>query len=326
MSNGECKMRNTINKIPIPIAGLMLALAATGNLVSSYGNSYRYIFGVISAIIFASLVIKLLMFPKAVAEGFGNPIVASVIPTFSMGTMLLSTYINSYWPSIAYALWLLGLLTHVILIICFTKKYILNFNMKKIFPSYFIVYVGIVCASITAPAYDAIALGQAIFWFGLVCYLILLPLMLYRVFIIKEIPEPALPTIIIFAAPASLCLAGYLNSFQEKNIMIVRILMCISLLMVFFALISMPKMLKLKFYPSYSAFTFPFVISATAIKATNSFFIRSNMGVIMLGYVAKFLESWSILMVLYVLIKYSIYIILNQENSRIPSKKVTSIN
>ncbi len=54
-------------------------------------------------------------------------------------------------------------------------------------------------------------------WFVLYSYLILLPIILYRITKVKEIPEPALPTIVILAAPASLCLAGYMNSFQNKN-------------------------------------------------------------------------------------------------------------
>lgn len=40
-------MRKLVNKLPIPIVGLMLALGATGNLVLSYGNVYRNILGFI---------------------------------------------------------------------------------------------------------------------------------------------------------------------------------------------------------------------------------------------------------------------------------------
>ena len=37
-------MENLINKVPVPMAGLMLALATAGNLVSSYGAIYKTIF------------------------------------------------------------------------------------------------------------------------------------------------------------------------------------------------------------------------------------------------------------------------------------------
>ncbi|SCY33778.1 TDT family transporter [Alkaliphilus peptidifermentans] len=301
-------MDKVIKKIPIPMAGLMLALATTGNLVLSYGSIYRNIFGVISAIILLLILIKLANNPNALVEGFENPVVASVTPTLTMGVMILSTYLKPYLPTIAYMIWLLGLTLHALLIIYFTKKYILSFNIKKVFPSYFVVYVGIVVGSVTAPVYGLSNWGQILFWFGFVSYLILLPLVLYRVFSVKEIPEAALPTIIIFAAPASLCLAGYLNSFQEKNIYIVGFLAILSLLMVTSSIFYMLKLFKLKFYPSYSAFTFPFVISAVAIKATNGFLVTSNRGIASLFYVVKFLELWSITMVLYVLVRYIMFL------------------
>lgn len=302
-------MNSVIKKVPIPMAGLMLALAASGNLVFSYGSLYKNIFGILSAFLLILLVIKIWAMPKSLSEGFDNPVIASVMPTFFMGLMILSTYIKVYVPFAAYGLWLLALLMHVLFIIYFTKKYILNFHIQKVFPSYFIVYVGIVCGSVTAPAFGLANVGQFLFWFGLGAYFLLLPFVIYRVLIMKEIPEPAIPTITIFAAPASLCLAGYLNSFQEKNMGMVVFLSILSLIMFISVMLYIPKMLKLKFYPSYSAFTFPFVITAIAMKGTGA--ILSNTGKVIpfLGYFIKFLELWAIGMVLYVFIRYMAFII-----------------
>jgi len=312
-------MKKIINKIPIPMAGLMLASAATGNLVLSYGNSYRNLFGGIAAIILVLLLAKLLMNPKALKEGFENPVVASVTPTFSMGIMILSTYIKPYAASLAYGTWIFGLVLHSILIACFTKKYLLNFNIKKVFPSYFVVYVGIVVGSVTAPAYNLAKLGEYIFWFGFVTYLALLPVVIYRVVKIKEIPEPASPTLIIFAAPASLCLAGYINTFSVKNITMVGFLATLSLTMLVVALMSMPKLLKLKFYPSYSAFTFPLVISAISIKLTNGFLVKTGRGIAALKYVVKIEEFMAVAIVIYVLARY-IAFLLAQETVQVKAK------
>ena len=302
-------MNTVIKKVPIPMAGLMLALAATGNLVLSYGNSYRNIFGVLSAAILLLLVAKIIIEPKAISEGFENPVVASVTPTLTMGIMLLSTYLKPYAPSAAYGTWIFALALHAMLIIYFTKKYILSFNIKKVFPSYFVVYVGIVVGSVTAPAFGHANWGQGIFWFGLVSYLILLPIVLYRVFKIKEIPELAQPTITIFAAPASLLVAGYLNSFQQKNATIVGLIAIMAFLSLVGVLLYLPKLLKLKFYPSYSAFTFPIAISGVAMKGTNAFLLNTNNGISALKYVVKFLEASAVLIVLYVLIRYIMFLL-----------------
>ena len=298
-------MTRLVKKAPVPIAGLMLALAATGNLIVNYGSIYRSIFGIIAAVIFLLLTSKMVTDSQTVMAGLKkNPVIASVIPTYSMTVMILATYIKPYLPSLAYGVWVAGLLIHGLLIIYFTKNYIFIFDIKKVFPSYFVVYVGIVVGSVTAPAFNALGIGQIIFWFGFISYLVLLPIVLYRVFKTKGIPEPAIPTITIFAAPASLCLAGYMSSFAVKNMFLVGFLTGLSLLMTFGVLLYMIKMLRLKFYPSYAAFTFPFVISAIAIKKTNGFLISAGKEIGLLKRLVLIEELIAVLIVIYVLIRY----------------------
>lgn len=297
-------MKRIVKQLPVPIVGLMLALAATGNLVLSYGNIYRNIFGILSAIILILMLLKIIIYPKEVRESLDNPVVYSVFPTFSMGIMLLSTYIKDFSYSLAFSMWIIGLILHIVLIFSFTRKYIFNFNIKKVFPSWFIVYVGIVVASVTSPVFNMMKIGQVIFWFGFISYLILLPIILKRVLKIGEIPEPALPTIVIFSAPASLCLAGYMNSFQNKNMITVWFLVALSQLTLLCILFQLPKLLKLRFYPSYSAFTFPLVISAISIKLTNGFLANIGKPIPILKYIIKFEELIAVIMVLYVLFKY----------------------
>lgn len=301
-------MDKLIKKIPLPMSGLMLALAATGNLLSSYGVVYRYAFGIMAAILLALLAAKTAFDPGSLHEGFENPVVASTLPTFSMGMMLLSVYIKGFLPAAALGMWIVGLLLHIILMVLFTKKYIFSFNIKRVFPSYFIVYVGIVCGSITAPAFGLAAAGRYIFWFGLAAYLLLLPVVLYRVIKVKEIPEPALPVTVILTAPSSLCLAGYLNSFPVRSMVAVALLCILSLSMLIYVLAWMPKLLKLKFYPSYSAFTFPFVITAIAMKGANGYLVKGGIETGHLGLLISVLEIGSIAMVLYVLARYILFL------------------
>lgn len=293
-----------MKRLPIPSTGLMLALAAAGNLVLSYGEFYRNIFGILSVILLVMIMIKIIKYPKEVGEELKNPVVASTFPTLSMGIMLISTYIAGYIPNIAFGIWIIGLVLHIGLAIIFTIKYIFNFNIKKVFPSWFIVYVGIVVGSVTAPTFQLEGIGRGLFWLGLILYIVLLPIVLKRVLKVKQIPEPALPTFVIFAAPASLCLAGYMNSFQDKNMILVIVLAIVSQLTYLLILTQLPKLLRLKFYPSYAAFTFPLVISAISIKLTNGFLTNSRTPIVFLNYLVKVEELIAVAIVFYVLIRY----------------------
>lgn len=297
-------MIKIVKKLPVPITGLMLGLAALGNLIQSYSNGLRNVFGLISGIILFLVMLKIIMFPKAVKEALESPAVASVFPTLSMAIMLLAGYLKPVNAQFAFALWILGIILHIILMIWFTKKFVNNFNIKKVFPSWYIVYVGIAVASVTSGAFEMQLLGKVSFYFALITYLILLPIVLKRVFIVKGVPEPAQPGIAILSAPASLCLAGYMNSFADKNMIIVYFLLLISQATYFAVLLYMTKLLKLKFYPSYSGFTFPLVISALSLKLTNGFLTKSGNPIPILKSLVTFEELIAVTIVIYVLIRF----------------------
>ncbi|CCJ32929.1 MULTISPECIES: TDT family transporter [Caloramator] len=314
-------MQGIIKKVPIPMAGLMLALASLGNLLAGYSDVLRGILGGISFILFLLLVIKLTLYYKDILKDLENPVVASVAPTFFMGMMILSTYVKNFNQSIAFGVWVIGLIMHAAYIVYFTKKFILNFDFKKVFVSYFVVYVGIVAASIPSPLYGMKSIGQVIFWFGFVSYIILLPLIFYRLLKIKNIPEPAIPTTAILTAPANLCLAGYLSAFDEKNKLIIYLLLMLSVIMFVAILIYLPSILKLKFYPSFSSLTFPFVITAIAMKGTNVFFGKSGVNISFFKYYVSFLEILASVMVLYVFINYISFLFGEREKQE---KKITA--
>lgn len=166
------------------------------------------------------------------------------------------------------------------------------------------VYIGIVVASVTGPAFKMLNVGRMAFWFGFVTYLILLPIVLYRIVKVKELPEQSLPTLAILAAPASLLLAGYMNSFKVKDMTMVWFLMALSIIMYVIVIIILFKLLRLKFYPSYSGFTFPLVISGIGIKLTNGFLNKSGQPISSLQYLVKFQEVIGVVLTLYVLIRY----------------------
>lgn len=293
-------MKDLIKKLPVPSAGLMLGLAAGGNLVVQLSPALRLIMGGISAIIFILLALKLIMFRAIVAKELENPLIASVSPTFSMGIMLLSVYIKPFAPDAALAMWIAAISIHIGLILFFSRRYLLHFNKDAVMPSWFVVYVGIAAASVTSPAFSMKSAGQAFFWVGMIGYLLLLPFVIRKLGKINTIPEPALPSITIFCAPASLLLAGYMNSFDSKSLILIAALVIVSQLSYLYVLTKLPSLLKFKFYPSYSALTFPMVITATSIKAASNYF----EGLGSLKHIAAVETFIASIMVFYVLIRY----------------------
>lgn len=297
-----------LKKLPLPAAGLMLGCAALGNLLQSYSENIRLVFGAISAIICILLVLKFIIYPGTFKEDMKNPITASVSGTFTMGLMLLAGYLKPYVGNGAVYVWYFAILLHAVLIIYFTIKFIFKLDIKKVFTSYFIVYVGIVVASVSAPAFGKTSLGTGLFWFGFVTLVLLLVLISYRYIKYKEIPEPAKPLFCIYTAPVSLCLAGYIQSVDVKSKSFIIGMAIVATIIYVMVLVSLPKLLKLKFYPSYAAFTFPMVISAIAMKNTMACLTKMESPVPALKYIVLVETIIATVLVVYTLIRYIMFI------------------
>lgn len=297
-------MRETIKKVPVPLCGVMLGTAALGNLLQSYSEGIRYICGAVAGILLILVLLKLILFPQAVKEDLKNPIMASVSGTFPMALMLLSTYIKPFVGGAAYGIWLFAIGLHVVLIFYFTLQFILKLQMPKVFASYYIVYVGIAVAAITAPVYEKAWIGQAAFWFGLATLILLLILVTVRYVKYPDVPEPAKPLICIYAAPTSLCIAGYVQSVPEKSYGMLMGMFAVACVLYVFALVKAAGYLKLPFYPSYASFTFPFVISAIAAKQTMACLANMGRPMPVLQYVVLVETILAVVFVVYTLIRF----------------------
>lgn len=296
---------NTIKKMPYPIAGLTLGIAALGNLLQSYSEGLRLGLGAVSAILFIMILIKILTGFEDFKEFMSNPLNASVFATYPMALMLLAGYAKPFIGSASKLLWYIGVILQVVIILYVTVKFLSKKDISMVFASTYIPFVGIAVASITAPAFDAISIGRIAFYFGLICYLVLTPFIFKRIFSLKTIPEPAKPTNAIICAPLSLLLAGYNNSFAEdRNLALVIAMLVISQAIYLLVVSWIPKLLKTSFKPSFAGFTFPLAISAIALKTTNAFLTKAGMGISALGILVKIEEALALVMITYIFVLF----------------------
>lgn len=279
---------NFLKRVPLPLSGVALGFAALGNLLAAYNMSFKVICGVLAFIGLILITGKYLSDIEAFTTDMKNPVIASVSGTYTMALMLLAVYVKPVVPAFAIALWYIAVVLHFILMIYFTLNIVLKIKipdeMMKIAASFFIVYVGIAVASVTAPAFKNIALGQLCFWIGFILYIPFFIYVSYRYIKLgnKKIEAKALAC--IYAAPASLCVAGYISSFEQKNILFLGGLYIFSLLMYLVGLavaidlfVSFVKNNDFRFYPSLAGLTFPFVISAIATKQFNAVLTKTDI-------------------------------------------------
>ena len=297
-------MMNLIEKLPIPISGLILATLSLGNLLGDIHPYLRYTFGTVGTVILILMILKIVLYPESIKEDFENPIILSSSGTFSMSLMILSTYLVSFMPRIAYGIWIIGICLHILLVIYFTYRFIIReFDISTVYPSYWIVYVGLTMGAITAHIHGLQEIDFIFFIVGFCGMLVSTPLVLYREFIYRQIPDSNKPLTCIFTALFSILIFGYLNSAGHISNEFVFGLYIIACLFYLFSLYKLISYRNLDFYPSFSAFTFPFVISALATKGIAG--ISSNL---ITNNILLFETALATLMVIYVLVRYAIFL------------------
>ena len=290
---------NIIKNLPTPIAGLALGSAALGNLLQPYSSSLQLLFNLLSLIIIVLLTIKFTLGYDELKKEMENPVIATVLATYPMSIMLLASFSKKYIGLLSMPVWIIG----IFLDFCVVFYAIYNFIIKerhinKIYPTWFITFVGPAVVTVTAINYNLEALGLIYFYFSYINYLILLPFVLYRVYKYKHYKDGDYPTITVFSAPGGLLLASYMIGVTQKSNIILAILIPLTILLFIFVLIQLPYLLKRKFYPSFSAFTFPLVICAISFQKTGVYYQLAEFSI--LNILIHLSELLAIIIVIYV--------------------------
>ena len=290
---------NIIRNLPTPIAGLALGSVALGNLLQPYSPTLQLLFSLLSLIIIALLTIKFVLGFDNLKKEMENPVVATVLATYPMSIMLLASFSKKYIGLLSMPVWIIG----IFLDFCVVCYAIYNFIIKErhinnIYPTWFITFVGPAVVTVTAINYNLETLGLIYFYFSYINYLVLLPFVLYRVYKYKHYKDGDYPTITVFSAPGGLLLASYMIGVTQKSNIILAILIPLTILLFIFVLIQLPYLLKRKFYPSFSAFTFPLVICAISFQKTGIFYQITEFSI--LNILIHLSELLAIIIIIYV--------------------------
>ena len=296
---------NLIERLPIPLTGIILATLSLGNLLQDVHPYLRYLFASIGIVILILMLLKVVLYPKSIKDDFKNPVAVSSSGTFSMSLMILSTYLIPFTSGFAFAIWIIGIALHILLVIYFTYHFIIRkFDISTVYPSYWIVYVGITMASITAQFHGIYDEGFIFFVIGFIGMLSSTPIVLYREFIYKKIPDANKPLTCIFTALFSILIVGYVNSAPNISNEFLIGLYAVACIFYIFAFCKFITFRNLDFYPSFAAFTFPFVISALATKGVQST-IGPHFG---LNIILTIETAIAVAFVVYVLVRYAIFL------------------
>ena len=258
-------------------SGLVLGLLAMGNLIGRFSQVLRYLLAGLSLFFLIHLVIGIVTNFKQAQKQLKDPLIASVFPTFFMQGMVASTYMAT-WSFlgenallIAQGLWWLSFIGLIALMAYCLFSFVFPFKWDNVYPAWTVLFVGIGVASLTIAVSQQFILGQVIFWYGLVATIFVLPLVFYKTYKIGLV-DTVRPNTTTICAPISLMTAAYTTTFSHPNSLILLLLLISGQIFYLFILCQIFRLFKRPFSAGFSAFTFPLVISATALGSSLTVF------------------------------------------------------
>lgn len=296
-----------LKQLPLPVCGVTLGVAALGNLLLTYSKLLYWGYGMIAALLWLFLVLKILLCWEQVKQELANPLSLSVFEAFFMTLLQLAIYIEPYFSYFAFLCWVLANIGHVGMVFLFSQRYLHDFQLSTVYATWNVLYGGNMLAAVVAPLFHMEQIGLWIFWIGFFLFLPWYPISAYRYWKLP-VAEEALPTLCILAAPFHLSLTAYLSCTAQPSVWLSLLFACIAQGMYLFVLMCLPRILKTSFSTSYGALTFPFVIPAVALQKL--FIFLTSEGIAypqFLHNIVLIEQAIAVIMVTYALIRYILY-------------------
>ncbi len=211
---------------------------------------------------------KLARRPAAVRAEFRHPIRVNFFPAISISILLMAGALLPHAPAVAEALFLVGAAGHLALALVIIKRWIThNIEIQHSNPAWFIPVVG----NILVPVFGVRLGWPELSWFffsvGLVFWLLLFTIVLYRIIFHDQLPQKFLPTLFILMAPPAIGLAAYLQLNGGAFDGFARVLLFSGLFIALLLVTMAPLFMRLSFFVSWWAYTFPSAALAIACLA-----------------------------------------------------------
>jgi tellurite resistance protein len=201
--------------------------------------------------------VKLLKYPEEVAIEFHHPVRMNFFPAISISMLLIAIAFMPININISKIAWWIGTPLHLIFLLrSLSAWFHKEFEIHSFNPAWFIPVVGPILIPVTGAKIANIEISWFFFSIGIVYAIALFAILLNRIIFHHPIPAKLIPTLFILIAPAAVGfiayvkMTGVLDSFA-------RILYYFGLFTFLMLLTMLNKFLKLPFFISWWAYTFP---------------------------------------------------------------------
>jgi tellurite resistance protein len=233
--------------------------------------------------------------PEMVAREFNHPIKFNFFAAISISLFLQSIAYYAYLPLLGVALWLPGMVLHVPLTLHAISVWIdRKFETAQLNPAWFIPIVGNIIIPVVGVDLVPKEISLYFFSIGVFFWIVLSAALFHRLILGPPLQEKFLPTLFILIAPPAVGFIAYLRIGASFDLF-AGFLLSLSLFFALLMLFMIKRFLKMQFFVSWWAMTFP--LEALAISMTLAAGVTGSAAYRQLATAVLFVATAAVLVV-----------------------------
>jgi tellurite resistance protein len=243
------------------LAGLTIAWEKAQHLMGMDLHVSSLLVGVTSAV-FAGLILfyagKILRYRDEVRKELHHPVKLNFFPTISISLLLLAISFLPLSADVSRPLWIMGTSLHLLITLYVVNVWMHHehFEVHHMNPAWFIPAVGNVLVPVAGVPLGYVEVSWFFFSIGMLFWMMLSTIIFYRVLFHNPIDQKLMPTLFILIAPPAVGFIAYMRLTSELDAF-ARILYYSGLFLTLLLLTQAPRFLKLDFFLSWWAYSFP---------------------------------------------------------------------
>lgn len=194
-----------------------------------------------------------------------DPIGSCMVATIPMGFLVQAAAWSKIQPEFAWWLWMIGAPMQLAYAIYMIRSWILRPHEASIVgPAWYLPIVGNLLAPLGGVSLGLQEASGLFFATGLIWWLILTPLIFYRLILVNVMPPAQMPTLMILLAPPAVLYLGYIELTGNDAAFAPRIILSFGLMLSLFMVTLLGKFLQSGFSLMWWSMTFPLAAMANA--------------------------------------------------------------
>lgn len=213
-----------------------------------------------------------------------HPVMLNFVPTVSISLLLLAACGQQISPEPTRIIWMVGAALQLVLTLYVLSNWMQrqDIELMHMSPAWFIPIVGNLIVPVAGVRFGFIEISWLFFAIGLMFWIVLFAIVLYRIIFHHPLPEKLLPTLAILIAPPAVAMIDWVLLNGGTVDAVARVLYYLGLFISLMLLTQAKRLIKIPFSLAWWAWSFPLAALTIATltmanQVANGFFMNLSL-------------------------------------------------